>query len=271
MNISMVLTVLSHITAVRIMFAIGIAVTALPIFLYKMSKTKGDGLRKLRNYAAVLGIAMCLPMVYYIYADIRYDLGNFSMNDKLYLAAENKNLGAAKQFLEDGSVPDGDNRYGKTAIARAVELDDVQMTRLFLEWGADPNSPCGEEKTLLGEAAGNLCAENVELLLSMGASPDYRTDLYIPAIHFAAVNDKEYSADIIEMLVKGGADPASKAVVNGKVMLPYRYYHDVHKDDHDITEEEEERFQRISDLLYRPYIEWLNEKMTSGNESAVTE
>lgn len=262
----MILTLLSHVTAVRILFAIGIAVTALPIFFYKMSKTKGDGLRKLRNISVLLGIAMCLPMAVYIYADIRYDLRDFSENDRLYLAAENKNRTAAAEFMEKGADPCGDNRYGKTAIARSAELDDVEMMKLFLESGADPNSPAGEHKTILGAAAENNSLEMTELLLSAGAVPDYEQEKYIPALHFAAANDKEYSADLVELLVNAGADPASKAVQNGKVMLPYRYYYDFHKADEDITEEEEARFQRIKDILYEPYMEWLKEKMTAENE-----
>ncbi|MCI7767732.1 MAG: ankyrin repeat domain-containing protein [Oscillospiraceae bacterium] len=231
-----------------------------------MSKTKGDGLRKLRNISVLAGIIMCLPMAVYVYADIRYDLKNFSANDRLYLAAENRNISAAREFIEDGAVPDGDNRYGKTAITRAVELDDVPMVRLFLENGADPNSAAGGQKTLLGAAAENHSFEMTELLLSMGAIPDYCPDSFIPALHLLAANDEDYSADIVEMLVSAGADPSSKAVMNGKVMLPYRYYYDIHKEDEDITEEEEARFQRIKDILYEPYITWLKDKMTAENE-----
>ena len=131
----MILTLLSHVTAVRILFAIGIAVTALPIFLYKISKTKGDGLRKVRNWSIFAGILMCIPMIIFIYADIRYDLDDFSLNDRLYLAAENKNFSAAREFMEQGAEPDGENRYGKTAVARCAERDDVEMMELFLENG----------------------------------------------------------------------------------------------------------------------------------------
>lgn len=262
----MILTLLSHVTAVRILFAIGIAVTALPIFFYKMSKTKGDGLRKLRNVSVLLGIAMCLPMAVYVYADIRYDLRDFSENDRLYLAAENKNLSAAKEFIEKGADPCGENRYGKTAITRSAELDDIPMVRLFLENGADPNSPAGAHKTILGVAAENHSLEMTELLLEAGAVPDYEPENYIPALHLAASTDKEYSAELVELLVNAGADPASKAIREGKVMLPYRYYYDFHKEDEDITEEEEVRFQRIKDILYEPYMDWLKEKMTAENE-----
>ncbi|MGN1105291.1 MAG: ankyrin repeat domain-containing protein [Huintestinicola sp.] len=262
----MILTLLSHVTAVRILFAIGIAVTALPIFFYKMSKNKGDGLRKLRNLSVFLGIVMCLPMAVYVYADIRYDLRNFSENDRLYLAVENKNLSAAREFVENGADPCGATRYGKTAIARSAELDDVQMTALFLDNGADPNSPAGEHKTILGAAAENHSIELTVLLLASGAVPDYETEKYIPALHLAASTDEEYSADLVEMLVNAGADPASKAMRKGKVMLPYRYYYDFRKEDDDITEEEEARFQRIKDILYEPYMDWLKEKMTAENE-----
>jgi ankyrin repeat protein len=262
----MILTLLSHLTAVRILFAIGIAATALPIFLYKISKTKSNGLRKFRNYSIFAGILMCIPMLIFIYEDIRYDLRDFSLNDRLYLAAENTNLSAAKKFIKQGAEPDGDNRYGKTAAARCAEKDDTDMMELFLENGADPNSDAGEQRTLLGVAAENLSAEMTELLLSAGADPDYGEGEFVPALHLAAANDTKYSADIVEMLVNAGADPASEAVMNGKVMLPYRYYYDFHKEDDDITEAEESRFERISNVLYEPYIEWLKVKMTAENE-----
>lgn len=262
----MILTLLSHVTAVRILFAIGIAVTALPIFLYKISKTKGDGLRKVRNWSIFAGILMCIPMIIFIYADIRYDLDDFSLNDRLYLAAENKNFSAAREFMEQGAEPDGENRYGKTAVARCAERDDVEMMELFLENGAYPNSAAGEQKTILGAAAENHSAEMVKLLLDAGADPDFGKGEFVPALHLCAANDKEYSADIVEMLVSAGADPASEAMRDGKVMLPYRYYYDFHKEDEDITEEEEARFQRIKDVLYKPYIEWLKVKMTTENE-----
>lgn len=261
----MILTVLSHMTTVRVLFVIGITAIVVPIFFYKLSKTKKDSFKKLMNAAIPIGIIACLPMIYYFYADIRYDAGDFSVNDKLYLAAENKNLKAAEKFIAEGGDPWGENRYKLPAVYRAVMLDDTDMLKLFLKSGDDPNYTCGETITLLSVAAKNQCIKNVEILLQAGADPDYLPDFYVPALHYAAQNDSGYNSELVAMLLNAGADPASTAMVDGKVMLPYRYYYDRRKYDYDITPEEEESYERIKDMLYKPYIDWLVEKMTSEN------
>ncbi|MBQ7783830.1 MAG: hypothetical protein IJ368_07660, partial [Oscillospiraceae bacterium] len=80
----MILTILSHITAVRILFIIGITVIVVPIFLYKLLKI--SAFRKIMGWMISAGILMCVPMIYFCYLDIRYEVGDFSLNDKLYLA-----------------------------------------------------------------------------------------------------------------------------------------------------------------------------------------
>lgn len=252
-------------TAVWVLCVVGIAFIVVPIFLYKASKGKKAVFKKIMNFGIPCGIIACLPMIYYIYADIRYDAGNFTLNDKLYLAAENKNLNAAKRFIGEGADPWGENRYDLPAVYRAVMLDDTDMLSFFLEKGDDPNYTCGETITLLSVAAKNQCAENVRILLDAGADPDYLPDYYVPALHYAAQNDSGYNAELVEMLVNAGADPSSTALVEGKVMLPYRYYYDRRKLDDDITEQEEQDYEKIKDMLYRPYIDWLVDKMTSEN------
>lgn len=263
----MILTILSHIAAVRILFIIGITAIVLPIFLYKAGKGKLAALGKALKWTAAAGIIMCLPMVYYFYLDIRYQVGDFSVNDKLYLAAENKNHSAAHTLLSEGGEPDGENRYGRTALYRAVMLDDTEMVELLLESGADPDHTGNERLTPLGRAAENGCTENVRLLLAAGADPDYMTDKYPSALSCAAAYDENYNSELVRLLIDAGADPASQSVQGGKIMLPYRYYYDRHKaDEGTITEEEEQRYVEISDMLYEPYIKWLKTKMESENE-----
>lgn len=261
----MILTILSHMTAVRILFAIGITFTVLPIFFYRIVLKGSAKFKKWLPRIIVPACILCLPMIYYFYLDIRYEVSEFTLNDKLYLAAENRNISAARTLIDDGADPEGENRYGRSAIYRAVMLDDTQMLELYLEMGADPNYTGSEDITLLSVACRNQCNEAVKMLLASGADPDYRTDLFVPALHYAAANDKDYNAELAEMLVNAGADTDSAAVREGKVMLPYRYYFDEYTEDEDITEEDEANFQRIKDILYRPYIEWLMDKMTAEN------
>lgn len=264
----MILTILSHLAAVKILFVIGITLIVLPIIFYKLVLKGNELIKKWMPKAITLGIIFCLPMIYYVYIDIRYDASDFSLNDKLYLAAENKNYDAAKRFIEDGAVSDEKTRYGRSAIYRSVMLDDTEMVRLFVESGADVNYTNGENKTLLAIACENQCNENVRLLLNAGAEPDYRSGELVPALHYAAANDKGYNSELIRMLIDAGADPASIAYRDGKAMLAYRYYFDRRYEDDDITPEEEQAYGEIYDMLYDPYIDWLVEKMTAENEMA---
>lgn len=267
----MILMLLSHITAVRILFVIGIAVIALPIIFSAAKKNTGDTLKKIRSIGIYAGILMCLPMIYYFYADIRYDVGDFSENDKLYLCAENKNLKAAEKFIENGALPDGYNRYGKSAVYRSVELEDAEMTELFVQSGINVNYCGSASKTLIALAAEKGNTQIMEILLAAGADPDYMKEEYVPALHYLALNDEDYNVLAVEMLLNAGADPASEAGLDGKRMLPYRYYYDKHKADKDITTEEEKRFEQIEALLYPSYIEWLKDKMERENMEAKNE
>lgn len=261
----MILTILTHITAVAVLGVVGIALTGVPIFLYNTVLKKNEKLGKIMGWLIFAGILCCLPALYYIYLNIRYDVGSFSDTDILYLAAENSNIKAAEILIKRGASPDGDNRYGRTAVYRAVMLDDSKMLKLFLENGANPNG--AENITLLGVACKNQCNENVSLLLSAGADPDYRTDLFVPALHYAAMYDDGFNADLVELLINGGADPASSAYRENKEMLPFRYYFDEYTEKGETVEpEEKERYERIYDLLYEPYIEWLKVKMETDNE-----
>ncbi|MDE6594134.1 MAG: ankyrin repeat domain-containing protein [Oscillospiraceae bacterium] len=262
---AMILTILTHITAVVVLGVVGIALTGVPIFLYNTSMKKNEKFGKIMGWLIFAGILCCLPAVYYIYLNIRYDVGSFSDTDILYLAAENGNVKAAQNLIEKGASPDGGNRYGRTAVYRAVMLDDSEMLRLFLESGANPNG--AEDMTLLDLACKNQCNENVSLLLSAGADPDYRPDLFVPALHYAAMYDEDFNADLVELLVSHGADPASSAYRENKEMLPFRYYFDEYvAKEETLDYEERQRYERIEELLYRPYIEWLKVKMESENK-----
>ena len=264
----MILTILTHITAVVVLGVVGITLTVVPIFLYNVNKKaekKNAVFGKVLGWLIFAGILCCLPGIYYIYLNIRYDVGSFSDTDILYLAAENNNIKAAENLIKRGAAPDGSNRYGRTAIYRAVMLDDSEMVKLFLESGSDPNT--AEDMTLLAVACKNQCNENVSLLLSAGADPDYRTDLFVPALHYAASYDDDFNAELVDMLLGAGADPASSAFREGKEMLPFRYYFDEYIAIKDSIEPEQlARYEQIREQLYTPYIEWLKVKMETDNE-----
>lgn len=215
--------------------------------------------------AVACGAVMCVPMVYYLYLDMRYDVSSFSAEDKLVLAVENDNISAAKKLLKSGADPEIRSRYGISAVYRAADNANTELLIMFVENGIDPNYTCGEDITLLGIACRNQDNEAVRCLLEAGADPDYSAGNCVPAIHYAAAYDKDYNYELVEMLILAGADPSSQSVSDGKIMLPYRYYYDEMKNDEDITDDDAESFAKIKDMLYRPYIEWLKVKLESEN------
>ncbi|MGN0666028.1 MAG: ankyrin repeat domain-containing protein [Huintestinicola sp.] len=255
------LTILSNVGAVRILFIIGITITVLPIFFYNIPKyrrknsTERPPFFKSFPLMILCGIIMIIPMLCYFYLDIRYDAGSFTLNDKLFLAAENGSIKAAKSLIEEGAEPDGDTRYGVTPQFHAVEKDNTELVMLFLQNGADPNYPGNDKITQISAAARNQSCEMAKLLIAAGADPDYMPESFVPALHYAGIYDKDYNSELVNILIAGGADPSLPAYKNGRKLLPYRYYYDKHKTDADITPEEEERFGQISARLYPAYSE----------------
>lgn len=265
----MILTILSHMDIVTILFVIGITLIVVPIFLYKIVMKNNEKLKAKIPLAVTLAIVCCIPMLYYFYLDIRYNVSEFTMNDKLYLAVENYNLSAAESLLNDGADPTGDNRYGRVAMYRAVMLGEDDMVELLLKGGGDPNYTGNETVTMLGEACKNQDCEAAEVLIRYGADPDLMSDKYVPALHYAAIYDDGFNTKLIGILVDGGADPASISYRGNKKMLPFRYYFDRYVDEvyseGGISPEDEKKYLEIKEMLYRPYIDWLMDKMINEN------
>lgn len=258
------LTILSHIGAVRVLFIIGITVTVLPIFFYNIPKFKKNTenrppIFRLFPFAVAGGIVMVIPMLCYIYLDIRYDASEFTLNDKLYLAAENNNIRAAESLINDGADPDGETRYGMVAAYRAVMLDRTELEMIFLAAGSDPNYSGEHHMTPIAQAAKNQSCEMAKLLIAAGADPDYMPEKYVTALHYAGMYDKDYNSELVDILIAGGADPSAEAVRDGKIILPYRYYYDEYSSDPQPTEEERLRYAEIRARLYPAYADRLTE------------
>lgn len=265
----MILTILSHMDTVTILFVIGITLIVVPIFLYKVVLKGNEKLKKALAPLICAAVVMCIPMFYYFYLDIKYDAGSFSLNDKLYLAVENNNFKVAKALVNEGAEPCGENRYGRTALYRAVMLSENDIMGLLLENGGDPNFTGDESTTMLAEACRNQNNEGAAVLIMYGADPDYMSSRYVPALHFAAINDKGYNVELIKILIDGGADPSSVSYKDNKKMLPFRFYFDRYvediEDEDGISPEDEARYEEIKSMLYRPYIDWLMDKMITEN------
>lgn len=269
----MMLTIITHLAAVIILFAIGITLTVVPIFFYKTvlknNAAKKASLGKHMAKLIVPGIILCTPMIYYGYLEIRYHISSFTAEDKLFLAAERNDYKIAAKLIDDGADPSAMCRYGISPIYRAVMADDYEAVRLYLESGADPNFTGDYDITLLGTACSQQENDIAQLLITFGADPDHCPAVFIPALHYAAMYDEGFNADLVEMLIKAGADPSSRVRRYGKEMLPFRYYFDRFEEkvfNETVTDEERAGFARIGQMLYEPYADRLGERVEDIRE-----
>ncbi len=93
---------------------------------------------------------------------------------------------------------------GKTALIQAVARDDIEVTRLLLDAGADPDTKSGDGYTPLGLAALRGDAQIVKLLLKAGANPDLKSsDGNTPLTAAASLN----RLDAIRALLAARPDP----------------------------------------------------------------
>ena len=73
-------------------------------------------------------------------------------------AAENSNLEVVRLLLDKGADPNENDSLGNTALTYAISQEQWDMVTMLLNRGADPNAPCNPWSTPLSIAAaiGNL-------------------------------------------------------------------------------------------------------------------
>jgi len=123
----------------------------------------------------------------------------------LLWAAQANDVELARLLLESGADPNRANRYGITPLWLAATNRSPSMVELLLQHGAraDAALPHGETALMAAARAGDVDA--VELLLEAGADPNAAdASLGETALMWAAA---ENHADVIRVLVAGGADP----------------------------------------------------------------
>jgi ankyrin repeat protein len=124
---------------------------------------------------------------------------------RLIDAAEAGERAALETLLQQGVNPNGLSGYrGSTALVHAVARGDVEMVRLLLDAGADPDQRGGGH-TPLGLAALRGHTRVAGLLLKAGANPNLKSgDGNTPLAAAAAMNRPA----VLATLLAAGADPA---------------------------------------------------------------
>jgi ankyrin repeat protein len=115
-----------------------------------------------------------------------------------------ESIAAVDGFLDAGAEIDAaDEGSGDTALMWAATTGSVEVVRLLLERGADPNRADKYGFTALIDAARGGWAEIVHLLLRYGADVNAESHPDFTAIYAAA---SEGNADIVRLLIFHGAD-----------------------------------------------------------------
>ncbi len=105
---------------------------------------------------------------------------------------------------------------GTTALHRAVQHDDVELTERLIAAGADVNAANRYQVTPLSLAALNGSASMIERLLDAGAAPDQAAlDGETPLLTAARTGTPE----VVEQLIAHGADPNAREGWRGQTAL----------------------------------------------------
>lgn len=123
-----------------------------------------------------------------------------------------------EELLKTGVNPNGKpDRWGKTALMHAVERGDVEMARLLLEAGADPDLKAGGYAPL-GKAAIMGHGRVVKTLLKYGADPDLKSIDGNTPLFLAAWLDR---VEVVRALLAGGADLRLTSRGFSEPMMPF--------------------------------------------------
>ena len=143
------------------------------------------------------------------------------IDSPLCLAVDTQNTECIKLLLELGASTSGSNYSGP--LSNAIRTCNAEHVRILLEAGADADSKDRYNQSLLHSAVCNNPPEVIELLIKHGADVNRRCNVNgrhtTPLIN-ACRYRKEESPEIIHLLLRAGADPTIRDAA-GKTALDY--------------------------------------------------
>jgi ankyrin repeat protein len=131
--------------------------------------------------------------------DVATDVGERSLSE----VVASGDLDLARVLLDGGSDPDEPRWQGFTPLMRAAIRNDVRMVALLLESGADPEATALEGLTPLHVAAEAGAADAVRRLLEAGADLSVRSHNGMNTLEHAAAAGR---GDVIVVVAETGVD-----------------------------------------------------------------
>lgn len=142
-------------------------------------------------------------------------------NSPLILAARKGHVEIVKLLLDHGANPNARFRCAGPALVSAASDGKAQVVRFLLERGVNVNARDCEQETALMSAARRGHGAVVELLLKKGANLNAVNAGGQNALMLAASTGRE---DVVRALLKRGADPRSRDK-SGKTAIDYASKH----------------------------------------------
>ena len=125
----------------------------------------------------------------------------------LYYSVKYGDRKVAKLLIQNGADVNAKDFLHQTPLEIAASFGKIKVAELLLQNGADVNAVNGPLNfTALFLAAGNGNPKMAQLLLENGANVKAKSTSGMTPIHSVAYNDYDHPAEIIEILLKYGAD-----------------------------------------------------------------
>ena len=130
---------------------------------------------------------------------------NASGRTALWVATERRQLEVVKALLQGGVKPDEKNAPsvdgGKSIVFEAVDSENTDLLRVLVEAGADARSGNDYEVTPLAEAARTGRLEMCKILLKAGADPNAAASGF--PLMYGPVNENHL--EVVRLLIESGA------------------------------------------------------------------
>jgi ankyrin repeat protein len=135
---------------------------------------------------------------------------------KLIRAAREGEVDVCLEAIDEGARIDAVNHHYSTPLGMAAQSSSIEIVRMLLERGADPNLLQGG-KTPLMEAAYRCNREIIDMLISAGADIEAKAQLapgqYIDVPYMAQNQDRRLGVELRSLINQ------QKKIKDGKVLL----------------------------------------------------